>query len=213
MSTLFLFGAGASYGSLYTKPCCPPLGGGLFAALCKFSPLIHEHCEFEKDRFENFEEGMRWVYHERATFLPTFVCEMAKYFAQFKIEDGNVYVDFINSLKHRARHCCFATLNYELLLEQALVHNGFKVVYKYNDRQADEISVVKIHGSINFLPPKNWWHSFKGNSFENWSSLDVGGRIADLGHMIGRVSRPHRSPIWVGSGTADGVSGWRCGAR
>src|SRR3954449_12596988 len=28
-----------------------------------------------------------------------------------------------------------------------------------------------------------------------------------------RVSRPHRSPIWVGSGTADGVSGWRCGAR
>src|SRR3954463_11827534 len=28
-----------------------------------------------------------------------------------------------------------------------------------------------------------------------------------------RVSRPHRSPIWVGSGTADGVSGWRCGAK
>src|SRR3954468_16404858 len=28
-----------------------------------------------------------------------------------------------------------------------------------------------------------------------------------------RVSRPHRSPIRVGSGTAGGVSGWRCGAR
>src|SRR5947208_16692972 len=30
---------------------------------------------------------------------------------------------------------------------------------------------------------------------------------------VRRVSRPHRSPIWVGSGTADGMSGWRCGAR
>src|SRR3954462_5704408 len=30
---------------------------------------------------------------------------------------------------------------------------------------------------------------------------------------MSRVSRPHRSPIWVGSGTADGVSGWRCGAK
>src|SRR4051812_18394783 len=32
-------------------------------------------------------------------------------------------------------------------------------------------------------------------------------------NLVLRVSRPHRSPIWVGSGTADGMSGWRCGAR
>src|SRR4051812_16296130 len=42
-------------------------------------------------------------------------------------------------------------------------------------------------------------------------SLEVEKEI-DEAYILLRVSTPHRLPIFIGDGVADGVNGWRCGA-
>ena len=58
--------------------------------------------------------------------------------------------------------------------------------------------------------------------WRKWSDQDIARQCAVSAQMVGvhrkrlvdasRVSTPHRLPISVGDGIADGVNGWRCGA-
>lgn len=126
---LFLFGAGASYGS--TGEGRPPMGSDLFHALRQFNPtgwgkLLNDLAGlFHRD----FERGMTRLAATNPHMMPILQRAMAAFFFfNFAPTESNLYVQ----LARRIRHCnwqgALATLNYERLLELALLHVGIKPV-------------------------------------------------------------------------------------
>lgn len=78
----------------------------------------------------------------------------ALYLSQFKIEHGNHYLRLMAGLRpNLGMGVTFGTLNYDLLLEQALNSVGWNIRYQYPPRAIPrpEVSVLKLHGSSNFL--------------------------------------------------------------
>lgn len=89
MTTLFIFGAGASFGSKKVFPYPPPLGKSLFEELLKFSPAARELPEAVKTRFggksPDFEKGMEFLFNDHNILTSTFLNQMAAYFIYFKL--------------------------------------------------------------------------------------------------------------------------------
>jgi hypothetical protein len=82
MSTVFLFGAGASYGSGDCSPNCPPVGPHLFPELQRWGGVASTVGDALRDKFDaDFEEGMEEFFRTRPTDTTTFLREMAHYFA------------------------------------------------------------------------------------------------------------------------------------
>lgn len=155
MSTLFLFGAGASFGSGPCHPNNPPLGWDLFAELRKRPGVAATASEelaavFAKD----FEEGMDQFLHTRNVDASALLRDMAAYFATFEPLDGNLYFEIIKLVGGDRKKAIFATANYDLLFELAVCASGLTVSYT-TDVDRGSIPVLKIHGSCNFLPPRD----------------------------------------------------------
>jgi protoporphyrinogen oxidase len=92
MSTVFLFGAGASYGSGECYPKNPPLGPGLFAELQRWGGVAATVDEDLRRTFEgDFEKGMEHFFRTRNSDITPFLREMADYFAQFEPGPNNYY--------------------------------------------------------------------------------------------------------------------------
>ncbi len=122
---MFLFGAGASFGS--DPAAGPPLGEGLFDALSKFSPGTWGRIsgelavEFRRD----FEQGMLLVPDSEVSVLQR---EMASYFFQFQPLTRSLYTEVAYRVARAGWKGAFCTLNYERLLEISLRAAGIQPV-------------------------------------------------------------------------------------
>jgi hypothetical protein len=152
MGKVFLFGAGASYGSLDCSPNVPPLGAGLFRALQHQSGIAASVSPQLAASFEaNFELGMSEFFRERNNETVPFLREMAAYLRRFCPGSGNLYHAIVE-LARRRGDVVLASLNYDLLLERAILETGFGLSYRGLPLAPRNIAVRKLHGSCNFLP-------------------------------------------------------------
>jgi hypothetical protein len=156
MSSVFLFGAGASHGSGDCYPEPPPLGNGtdgLFKKLQKQGRIAASLPRSLANLFiDNFEEGMAEFFSTRELDLPAFLREMSLYFVGFAPLEGNLYIELIRAISLTKQQVVFATTNYDLLIELAIGQSGYMVAYKSLPVPKNNFSVLKIHGSCNFIP-------------------------------------------------------------
>ena len=130
MSTLFLFGAGASFGSGPCSPNPPPLGGELFGELRKGGGVAARVSEDLAELFRrDFEAGMDRFWRDHNTWTSELLRDMARYFAVFEPSEGNHYMALIAALGGTRKKAVFATTNYDLLIEHAIVRSGFLISY------------------------------------------------------------------------------------
>jgi hypothetical protein len=145
MTIVFLFGAGASYGSSGCYPECPPLGNRLFPELLKKRGIAATFDEELRRLFdENFEKGMARFIETRDIDIPVLLREMGEYFLQFEPSPDNLYVQLVQKLSQRqtslegfAPRIVLATTNYELLLEHAVIGSGGMVMYPNPNSEKD----------------------------------------------------------------------------
>lgn len=152
MTSLFLFGAGASFGSGPCSPATPPLGSGLFAELQAAGGVASRVGNELSSVFEaDFEAGMDRFWDDHQIYTTEFLRDMASYFAKFKPLGGNLYAQLARELKTSGKRFVLSTTNYDLLIERAVELAGLEA--KYNmERSQTSIPVLKLHGSCNFLP-------------------------------------------------------------
>ncbi|EOG5488492.1 SIR2 family protein [Enterobacter hormaechei] len=154
MGILFLFGAGASFGSGPCQPSNPPLGKDLLLRMRDEGGIAST---IEGDLLDCFitdpEKGMVRFFEERNGDTTELLKQMCAYLAQFRIENGNNYLKLLSLLK--SRKICFATTNYDLLIEQAICSLGHSIQYSSAERIKNQIPLLKIHGSANFIPRAN----------------------------------------------------------
>ncbi len=120
---LFIFGAGASYGSDEKKSLLPPLAKDLFACLSNeyWDIANNKKAMLLKPLFEeDFEKGFEALGQEDPYFLSVFQRRMADFFFKFKPTSNNLYYKLAKALSNSKAEVSFATLNYERLLELSL---------------------------------------------------------------------------------------------
>lgn len=144
MSAVFLFGAGASFGSDTTN--VPPLGSGLFGELQRFNPDVWGTIagslamEFKRD----FEAAMQSVPPHSLAPLQR---AMAAYFFEYRVLPSNLYIALatrIGRLNNWSGATC--TLNYERLLEQALIAAGQRPFVGNAPPESRSIEICLPHG-------------------------------------------------------------------
>ncbi len=186
MSTTFLFGAGASYGSGPCHPYAPPLGKDLFHALAKRGVAGTVGADLAATFVADFEAGMDRFWNERNTDTTALLRDMAKYFAPFEPREGNLYLELIRVMGRNRRYV-MATTNYDLLIEISASMLGLHTAYVGLPSPPQNVSVLKIHGSCNFLPDIRP-NQFSGISFDLSGSggaiLEAGVRIATSAQEI-----------------------------
>ena len=162
MKNHFLFGAGASFGcgelvSTYGDSRIPP-GRGLYAALSKQN-LVHDKIKgdaaINEAFLDDFEKGMglfceKFLGPDNLVFQ-NFLNNLSLYLSSFSILDpaSNLYSRFIDILHEKNIEATIATLNYNSLIEEAIERSGR---YKINYWEDNPLSLLKLHGSVNFLP-------------------------------------------------------------
>lgn len=153
MTTLFLFGAGASYGSEDVLPHPPPLGQQVFSALDSSDGVTAQFPASVRDAFEqNFEDGMAALSETHPDLIASFQRELAAFFASFCAGPANIYGEIIDAVRNREGSVVFSTLNYDTLLEQSLSLRGYRMSYIAGFVPAGAFRVRKPHGSCHFLP-------------------------------------------------------------
>lgn len=153
MSTVLVFGAGASFGNPDCSPEPPPLAARLFDELQAQGPTAASiepamAALFRKD----FEEGMLAFYQARPGEVSGLLREMAQYFAKFTPGPDNYYIQVLRWAATGRSQAVIVTTNYDLLIELAIDSVGKLVTYGPRPVAFNYISVLKIHGSANFLP-------------------------------------------------------------
>lgn len=184
MSSLFLIGAGASYGSGNCFPKNPPLGENFFEEFrAKGGIASTVEPDLQKLFSEDFEKAMDRFFEERNTDVTQFLREMAEYFSQFEPGDNNHYCELLEILGGDRKKATFVTTNYDLLIELAAMKQGLLVSYSGLPVPKGNIPIIKIHGSCNFLPDM-------GNSSIRGLGFDIsgskGGSILDTGIKVAK---------------------------
>lgn len=187
MSSVFLFGAGASYGSGPCSPCPPPLGAQLFPALQAAGGVAATvNTDLAEVFVRDFEKGMDRFWAEHNTQTTELLRDMARFFAPFEPLPGNAYSELLRILDGTRKKSVMVTTNYDLLIEHAVIQAKLLVTYGEFSAPKGNVPVLKIHGSCNFLPDLQQ-HKFKGISFDLSQSTD--GSIIETGVRVARSSR------------------------
>ena len=124
---IFIFGAGASYGSDANKSLVPPLAADLFNFLAKkYSDISNNPVvmalasEFSKD----FEQGLLKLYENQPHFWSILQRCMAHFFFQYgtiiQIQYSNLYYKLVHEIIRSDKDISLATLNYERMLEHSI---------------------------------------------------------------------------------------------
>lgn len=103
---------------------------------------------FRKD----FEAGMLAFYQDRPGEVSGLLREIAQYFAKFAPGPENYYTQVMRWAAKGRSQAVIVTTNYDLLIELAINSVGKLVTYGPRPVASDNIPVLKIHGSANFLP-------------------------------------------------------------
>lgn len=183
MSSLFLFGAGASFGSGPCAPHPPPLGDQLFPALQAAGGIAATVEADLANAFANFEVGMDRFWAERNTQTTELLRDMARFFAPFEPLPGNCYGRLLQILGGTRRKSIMVTTDYDLLIEHAVIQAGLLVTYGGLPAPESNIPILKIHGSCNFLPNLQGGQ-ITGISFD--LSRSGGGSILNASVMVAR---------------------------
>ncbi len=152
---LFLFGAGASFGSGQVDPCPPPLGSDLYSALKRIYPITWGSFDSNlQSKFNtNFENGMAELIETNSHAIPPLMQQMAIFFSRFGLTNNNdnLYKNLFRNLKSKnlLKNTIISTLNYECLCEFAASLEGITVEY-FGKAENDNAKIWKIHGSCNF---------------------------------------------------------------
>jgi hypothetical protein len=187
VSSLFLFGAGASYGSGPCSPHPPPLGTRLFTALQASGGVAAAvDSDLAQAFATDFEAGMDRFWKERNTQTTELLRDMARFFAPFEPLPGNCYLELVRILGGIRKKAVMVTTNYDLLIEHAIAKAGFLVTYGGLPAAERSIPILKIHGSCNFLP-NLMPTQFSGIGFD--LSQSDGGSIIDAGVVPARNVR------------------------
>lgn len=152
---IFLFGAGASFGSGKNNPCPPPLGKDLYQALKRIYPTTWG--AFDKslqNRFDtNFEDGMAYLIENNSHAIPPLMQRMAIFFSRFSpdIHPDNLYKKLFKKLKQKntIKNTLISTLNYECICEMAALMEGLQIEY-FGNLENEVANIWKLHGSCNF---------------------------------------------------------------
>lgn len=187
MSSLFLFGAGASFGSGPCSPAPPPLGGDLFDELRNAGGVAARVSDELAELFRcDFEAGMDRFWSDHNTWTSELLRDMARFFAPFEPSDGNLYMTLIAALGGTRKKAVFATTNYDLLIEHAIVRSGLFITYGGLPAAPRNIPVIKIHGSCNFLPDMGTG-GIRGIGFD--MSNSEGGAVLDAPIRVAQSTR------------------------
>lgn len=188
MSTLFLFGAGASFGSGACFPTTPPLGGALFDELRKSGGVAARVSQDLADLFRrDFEAGMDRFWRDHNSWTSELLRDMARFFAVFEPGEGNFYMAVISALGGTRKKAVFATTNYDLLIERAIARSGLFISYSGLPVPPQNIPVLKIHGSCNFLPDMGTG-GIKGIAFD-LSQAGQGAAVLDAPIRVARSTQ------------------------
>ena len=157
----FLFGAGASKGAVHVDPCAPPVGKELYDRLAHSFPRewgpgspLSQYCDGFRNDFENT------MSKEISTqYAPLFILEwmrpMSLYFSRFTPDKTgkDLYTRLLLCLQAKGLigNSIFGSLNYDCIFEKAAHRIGFKINYSGKKAKIDAISVLKVHGSCNFV--------------------------------------------------------------
>ena len=186
MSSLFIFGAGASYGSGRCTPSNPPLGSKLFMEMQAAGGVAASVGSDIASAFAmDFERGMEMFWEQRNTDVTAFLRDMARFFAKYEPQAGNAYLELVRMIGSK-RNIVLSTTNYDLLIEHAICKNGKFVAYGGRQCPENNIPVLKIHGSCNFLPNLGG-ASLRGVKFnlgKNAAAIEAGIRIASSPNEI-----------------------------
>ena len=148
---LFIFGAGASYGSDVSDT--PALGNSLFQKLQSNFPdswgkLTQDISNiFNKD----FENGMIYLSKNYSHLLPPLQRAMAIYFFEIKLFSTNLYLKLMDKIYRSNRDISLVTFNYERLLETAINHSNMIPCSGGSPRSENEIEVCYPHGCCHFF--------------------------------------------------------------
>jgi hypothetical protein len=152
---VFLFGAGASYGSGRVEPCPPPLGGDLYSALKRIYPMTWGSFEssLQVKFIDNFEYGMAELIEKNSHAIAPLMQQMAIFFSRFGLSPShdNLYKKLLKKLKSKSLLATtfLTTLNYECICEIAAFHEGIPIDY-FGKEENESAKIWKIHGSCNF---------------------------------------------------------------
>lgn len=149
----FLFGAGASAGAGSILPERPPLGVELARELRRLCPGTWGSLpgDLARKLEEDFEVGMAAVTNAMSLAVPALMRDMAVYFVQFRsVGKTSLYDRLIRDLSERSLmgNVAFSTLNYECVLEYALLNAGHQIDYFGS---GSGVPVLKLHGSCNMF--------------------------------------------------------------
>ena len=156
MKTIFLFGAGASYGSGGLNYQVP-LGEKLYSELRKYFPTTWGSLpvELENMFLNNFEVGMEKIWKDHSNNIGILMQDMAVFFSKIYIlnPDNNLYVRLVKFLSEKASldDYVISTLNYDCLLEMAISSNKIIVRYGLDISDNKSLLIWKLHGSCNFI--------------------------------------------------------------
>jgi hypothetical protein len=179
---IFLFGAGASFGSagrhLYERGLLPPLGNNLFTKLRDAPELEHwrnvpaEIQELFSTR--TFEEALDALEKNDSGVQKSFRrdIELSLFFSRYRPQPSNLYWKLASRiarcLKTRIWTGAAITLNYERLLEESFMRNEVFTVVKgvtfyddYDDnlpefRDDQLFEVAYPHGACQFFMSQDW---------------------------------------------------------
>jgi hypothetical protein len=182
---VFLFGAGASFGSdgkhLYKKGLLPPLGNHLYQKLREDPEL--KHWEIIPPEIEEvfltrtFEEGMEALDRDENDVKNAFSrdVELSLFFSKYRPLPSNHYWKLSRKIARRLKNTGWTgaaiTLNYERLLEESFMRNEVFTVVKgvtyYDDnlpplRDDQLFEICYPHGGCQFFIAQSWFDDSKG---------------------------------------------------
>lgn len=158
MKNLFLFGAGASYGSGHIIPEQPPLLNTLFSELIRCYPKSWGKLPKElSDVFnQDFELGTAKIWDNYSTILPPLIQQMALYFVQFRPANvkENGYFKLLRFLMEREKvsSTILFTLNYEAVLDLCAHALNLRIDPENKTEDDKTIKIIKLHGACNIIP-------------------------------------------------------------
>lgn len=165
MDKLVLLGAGASYGSELTGRPVPPLGPDLFDRLASRPGIASRLPKSTQQLFKDFEKGMAEFAVSNNGDIQQFQREMACYLAEFTPSPNSLYCELLKLFDRK--ETIFASLNYDLLLEEAMEACGYHACYDLKLLYR-RIRLIKPHGSSNF------WYDLPGHVFRNIKVVNCG---------------------------------------
>lgn len=167
-NVMFIFGAGASYGSGDVWPEPPPVGQRLFSELQKIPNSVAAGLEPDLAQLfsEKFEDGMAAFAKRCESNVGTFQGELAKYLLRFRPGGRNAYRTLLNLVLQYGVKPIFVTTNYDLILDRVILSSGLGLWYGPVPTEAHGVPLLKVHGSCNFLPHSPGW-DIQAVHFEN----------------------------------------------